>query len=102
MRLEVKPGYESLANVLDAALDQTQTGKGIERHTYGQEAFSDQGIMEIDRRLVGGGAGQLFQAVKKIYESRRLSLEAERAELLGAIVYVAARVVEIDREADNG
>ena len=94
-RLQAKPGYESLASALDAALQQAQGGKGLDRHADG-EPFAEQVICEVDRRLGARGAGQLFQAVKKIYESRRLEPAQEKAELLGAINYVAARVVEIN------
>ena len=99
-RLPVAKGYEPLADALDAALDQAQAGKGATRHAQG-ETFDKQVIMEIDRRLAGQGAGQLFQAVKKIYESRRLPPDRERAELLGAMVYIAARVIALSEGGDR-
>jgi hypothetical protein len=65
----VKTGYESLAAVLAAALEQAQSGKGKERHASGQ-AFDQQPIMTIGD-MVGPGY-QLGQAIKKLHESQRL------------------------------
>ena len=55
------------------------------------EPFSSQLICAIPKRLgPGGECFCLGQAVKKICESRRLPPERARAELLGAINYLAA------------
>jgi hypothetical protein len=94
-RLSVAPGYESLANVLDAALEQAQGGKGRERHSSG-EAYEDQPIVVLNEFL-GSNHGALFQACKKARESARLAPEHARAELLGAINYLAAAVIILDR-----
>jgi hypothetical protein len=88
--------YEVLNNILAEALSQARDGKGKERHANDNEAFQDQPICEIARRV---GAGYcLGQAVKKIYESQRLGGERGQAELLGAINYIAAGIFVL-REA---
>lgn len=85
---------DGLQFVLDLAYAQAMRGKGAERHAYGaQEPFEDQLICEMDKRLDGNGAGPLYQAVKKIYESRRLPPDKAREELLGAINYIAAAIL---------
>lgn len=82
--------YRKPREVLEEALKQASEGKGKERHASDGEYFEDQPICEIARRL---GGGDLFQAVKKIYESVRLPKEAAVRELLGAIIYIAAEVI---------
>lgn len=89
--IEAPDGYGSLALAFGAALDQASRGKGSERHAEKDEPFSSQLICAIPRRLgPGGECFCLGQAVKKIYESRRLPPERARAEILGAINYLAA------------
>lgn len=83
--------YASLAAVLQEAYDQAARGKGKERHAEKAEAFEKQVICEV-RRRVGPGYTK-GQAVKKIYESDRLEGERGVAELLGAIVYLAAEII---------
>lgn len=84
--------YQKLKNVLDAAYDQAKNGKGQDRHAYSNdERFENQIICEVARRV--GNGYQLGQAVKKIYESQRLSTEGAIEELLGAINYIAAAVI---------
>ena len=91
MTIEVPEGYEAVGLALSEALAQTARGKGADRHAERGEPFSSQLICEIPRRLgAGGECFCLGQAVKKIYESRRLPPERARAELLGAINYIAA------------
>ena len=91
MTIEIPKGYETLGEALAAAVEQAAAGKGAGRHSYGGELFSDQLIFEIPRRLgPGGECFCLGQAAKKIYESRRLEPARARAELLGAINYLAA------------
>ena len=91
MTIEIPKGYEALGEALAAAVEQAAAGKGAGRHSYDGELFSDQLIFEIPRRLgEGGECFCLGQAVKKIYESRRLEPAHARAELLGAINYLAA------------
>lgn len=93
MTIDIPEGYESLGSVLAEAVAQAAGGKGAERHAYSSEPFSGQLIREIPFRLgPGGECFCLGQAVKKIYESRRLPPDRARAELLGAVVYIAAAV----------
>ena len=93
------PGeYISLGLVMQAALEQASKGKGRERHASEGEAYEDQIICEVARRV--GLGYPLGQAVKKIYESQRIGGEKGRAELLGAINYIAAAVI-VDREMDE-
>lgn len=97
MTIEIPKGYEALGEALAAAVEQAAAGKGAGRHSYGGEPFSDQLIFEIPRRLGACGSGFLLgQAVKKIYESVRLEPERARAELLGAINYLAAAWRRLD------
>lgn len=91
MTIDIPEGYESLGLALGEAVAQASRGKGSERHAEKGERFSDQLIMSIPKRL--GDGGECFclgQAAKKIFESRRLPPERARAELLGAVNYLAA------------
>ena len=84
----IQSGYESLAGVLQAALDQSQSGKGKERHATGDTPFLQQPICTIGRMTgIGYNVGQ---AMKKGQEAMRLPTERAQAELLGAIVYLAS------------
>lgn len=90
--------YDSLRSVLDEAFAQASKGKGKERHAYSdEEPFEKQPICEICTRL-GSIDGALFQAVKKIYECKRLPSERAVNELLGAINYIAAAVILLEKE----
>jgi hypothetical protein len=90
--------YQHLERVLQAALEQASQGKGKERHALAGEAFEDQQIVQLGEWL-GTNHFQLGQAVKKILESARLSPERRRVELLGAINYIAAAVIQDERAA---
>ena len=94
--IQVFPGYEQLANVLQDALDQAQAGKGSQRHANGKP-FLEQPIITDGRAC--GLAGPAFQARKKILEALHCPYE-ERAvqDLLGAIVYTAAMVILKEEE----
>lgn len=85
------PDYADLIHALDAAISQAAAGKGKERHANGRP-FSQQPIMEIGR-MVGPGY-QIGQAMKKGQEAMGMHARGERdrarAELLGAINYMAA------------
>lgn len=94
----VNTGYESLFAVLMEALDQSQNGKGKDRHASPDQSFEQQPIMTI-QNLVGSGYNR-GQAIKKIVESQRLGKDAAIAELLGAINYIAATVNHIRRETE--
>lgn len=91
MTIDIPEGYESLGLALGEAVAQAARGKGADRHAEKGEPFSDQLIMSIPKRLgPGGECFCLGQAAKKIFESRRLAPAPARAELLGAINYLAA------------
>ena len=90
--------YGRLEEVLTKAAEQASAGKGAERHADGQR-FEDQPIMWIEREFK---SFQLGQAVKKIHESQRLAPEAAARELLGAINYLAAKVVALDALVERG
>jgi hypothetical protein len=91
MTIDIPEGYEPLGLAFAAAAAQAARGKGSERHSYDGERFADQLIFEIPRRLGACGSGFLLgQAAKKIYESVRLEPERARAEILGAMNYLAA------------
>jgi hypothetical protein len=88
--------YQPLMDVLKAAYAQAASGKGMERHANGK-SFTEQPIMEIGR-MVGMGY-QTGQAMKKAQEAGgmigRKQFGAARAELLGAINYLAAAYILI-------
>lgn len=91
MIIDIPEGYEALGLALGQAVAQAARGKGADRHAEKGEPFSEQLIMSIPKRLgPGGECFCLGQALKKICESRRLPPERARAELLGAINYLAA------------
>lgn len=90
--MSVKPGYEELASVLEAALEQAQSGKGHERHAYNL-AFTHQRMQTISE-LLGSERGMAFQAIKKLTEGLDFD-DPDRSEheLLGAINYIAGIIV---------
>lgn len=89
------PGYEKLEDVLHRAFEQAALGKGKERHANGKP-FHEQPIA-IGAQHFGIGA-TLFQVFKKCEEAQRLPTDAAVRELLGAIVYCAATINELERE----
>lgn len=90
-------GYESLASTLQAAYNQAAIGKGKVRHAEGKD-FEKQDICE-ELRIFGSISPALFQARKKIKETLRImSTNGARAELLDAIVYLAAAVIVLDED----
>ena len=92
-------GYERLADVLSAAFWQASEGKGAERHRIAGEAFEDQIILQITRRV--GLGYPLGQAMKKCDEATRMEPGAAIRELLGAINYIAAAVIAIEERDGN-
>ena len=88
--------YGRLDGVLKRASEQASKGKGAERHSDGQ-AFEEQPIMWIEREFK---SFQLGQAVKKIHESQRLAPDAAARELLGAINYLAAKIIALEATAE--
>ena len=89
--------YGRLEEVLTKAAEQASAGKGAERHADGQR-FEDQPIMWIEREFK---SFQLGQAVKKVHESQRLAPEAAARELLGAINYLAAKVIALEATTER-
>lgn len=96
-RVAAMPEYQELARILDEALQQAQSGKGHERHGAGHGSFEDQRIVQINEQL-GSNHGALYQACKKAQESAGLPYERGRVDLLGAINYIAAAVLILDRK----
>ena len=93
--LPIPDGYDSLSDVLTAAINQAAYGKGLERHAD-KRPFHEQPIMrETEAVGLGHPAGL---ARKKILEAVRCCHDhPERAiaDLLGAINYTAALVIAI-------
>jgi hypothetical protein len=74
--------------------------KGVERHALSKDQpFTEQPICVLTRQL--GMGFPLGQAVKKVLESQNLMRFPGRAkaELLGAINYIAAAVIVLDEQA---
>ena len=90
--------YESLMTVLMQAYEHASAGKGKDRHA--QNLPFDKQPMQQVCDLVGVGFA-LGQAIKKIQESQRLPADRARAELLGAINYIAGAVIWHDKQGDN-
>ena len=91
-----KDKYVKLADVLNKAYLQAAEGKGKERHAN-ENNFEDQPIMTISK-LLNSNDGPLFQAMKKIQESKRLERDRAINELLGAINYIAAAIIYLEQE----
>lgn len=94
---EILDPFGPLKQVFDQALAQTQTGKGKARHNQRNEPFTDQQIVRFGDWM-GTNHFQVGQAVKKAIESTKLPKDRARAELLGAIVYLGAAVICLDRQ----
>lgn len=94
--VRVEPGYEPLFAELITALDQSQAGKGKERHANGLP-FLEQPIMTNARQCGAGGPAQ--QVMKKTGEAIGMHKrgETDRAikELHGAMVYAAATILSM-------
>ena len=97
--VNVPSEYISLGLVMQSALDQASKGKGKERHASEGEAYEDQIICEVARRV--GLGYPLGQAVKKIYESQRLIPQLGVQELLGAMNYLAAAVIVMQERMEE-
>jgi len=89
-------GYDVLRSVLEDAVLQASEGKGKERHACVGEAFEDQQIVQL-AEWMGSAQFDIGQACKKAIESTRMEPAAARRELLGAINYLAAAVIVLDR-----
>lgn len=95
-------GYERLSSVLEMAYQQASAGKGSDRHGGNDLPFHEQPMQQISQLLVSTD-GMAFQAIKKIRESGGLpTTEAQIAELLGAINYVAGIVIYLQDRQEKG
>lgn len=90
----VKPEYSDLFEVLRDALEEAQEGKGAVRHGNGL-SFMEQPALTITRAV--GLGFPLGQAMKKIQESQRMDPDAAKRELLGAINYLAAAILSLEK-----
>lgn len=86
-----KEPYDSLSFVLDQAFNRAAKGKGKERHAD-DLPFEQQDICQ-ELRIFDSISPALFQARKKIKETRRLDREGAINELLDAVVYLSAAVI---------
>lgn len=92
--METTEIFKTYLEAANGAFQQLSAGKGKERHAEVDELFENQIICDVNRRLGGDVEnGALFQAVKKIYESKRLPTERAIHELEGAVNYVLAAIV---------
>lgn len=88
--IQIPPGYEAWARVIQGALNQVANGKGKERHAN-DEPFDQQTICQTARHHgVGFVTGQ---AEKKGREQHRLPKDRAIAELEGAINYLVAAII---------
>lgn len=94
---ESTKNYARLIHVLNQAEQQASAGKGKDRHADDQP-FEEQPIAWIEKYFK---SYQLGQAVKKMHESQRLDKNAAIKELLGAINYIAARVIFLESEGGD-
>lgn len=100
--MNIEPGYKKLAEVLQEALDQAQSGKGKERHAT-DNAYEDQLMCATQRLLKDHPCGGLaYQVIKKTVESGRLlktkGKEAAQKELQGAINYLGGMHIIYEEE----
>jgi hypothetical protein len=94
--------YSALEEVLDDALEQSESGKGKERHANNNR-YEDQVICVVQRLLKDHPfGGHAYQIIKKTIEAGRLykikGKEAAYQEMLGAINYAGAMNILIKEE----
>lgn len=95
------PGYQELADILQAAYDQAARGKGKERHAN-DLPFKDQ-RMQVISDLLDSDDGMAYQVIKKLTEGLQFKDPAAREkELLGSIVYIAGILVRQRKAIANG
>ena len=87
--------YHQLAKVYLGAYHQAAHGKGVARHANGRP-FQEQPMQTV-ADLMQTADGLLFQAIKKINESRALSSGSAIHELYGAINYTAGAILYLRR-----
>lgn len=102
--LQSPPEYQSLAGILQSAINQASAGKGAERHTDRPTPFLEQPIMEI-ARMLGSIDGHAYQIMKKAQESARMTkrgnYDGAVKDLLGAVNYCAAAILLIRELQDQ-
>jgi len=90
------PGYQPLRDALNDAIKQAAEGKGAERHAD-SKPFVKQPIMQTTDAV--GIGFPMGQAMKKLGEAagmiKRNREDQAQAELLGAIVYIAAAYIKL-------
>lgn len=94
--------YSALEEVLDDALEQSENGKGKERHAN-DNRYEDQVICVVQRLLKDHPfGGHAYQIIKKTIEAGRLykikGKEAAYQEMLGAINYASAMCILIKED----
>ncbi len=93
-----KEGYYALAATLEGAYNQAAEGKGNDRHNPHGTSFLNQPIMLITEAV--GVGFPLGQALKKIQEANTMLVRGNPdqaiRELQGAIVYVAAAIINVE------
>jgi hypothetical protein len=103
--MNIEPGYEKLAEVLQEALDHSQLTKGKERHAHDGQPFEEQLMCATQRLLKDHPCGGLaYQVIKKTVESGRLlktkGKEAAQKELQGAINYLGGMHIIYEEQGD--
>jgi len=88
-----------LLSAANYAVLQAVMGKGLERHAKGRD-FLEQPIFKICE-LFNSNHGQIFQAIKKIEEAQFLPKERAMQEYRGAIIYLLAAMIYLDRNAEG-
>lgn len=89
---------ELLKDVLDAALQQVVSGKGMERH-------GGEDLLNQPWRWISDAAGEGFllgQALKKTQEAARMPSDRFEREILGAIAYLAFAVLKRRLDGNPG
>ena len=87
---------DKLVDVFAKAYKQVAYGKGRERHAMENCSFEDQQIVMLGvwQNSIDGA---VFQGIKKALEAKRLPKDRAQAELLGAINYLAAAYITLDK-----
>ena len=95
LRFAGDAGYERLAKVLQDAHDQAARGKGADRHA--KDLPFDKQRMQAISHLIDSPDGMAYQVCKKVVEGLGLpTLDRQKAELLGAINYLAGIVIFLE------
>lgn len=95
--MKVESGYESLAEMMQRALDQAQYGKGKERHAN-DRPFTKQSLMN-HTRAVGTGypCGQVMKKAEELHGMvQRGDYDNAIEECKGAAVYLLATAMYIE------